>query len=134
MNTSNKGQLAVLKVEQRAAEKGLIVSKPTTETRYELLLDDGESIKKAQVKYANGKSLASGVVVARLEKRNGSSNKCHPYTSQDVDIMLVYVPKVDKVLCFDPAIIEQKTALYIRYEPAKGGQTKRCLFSHEHEW
>jgi hypothetical protein len=51
-STAQKGELALLHVLQRAVENGWIVSRPTRDCRYDLVLDDGDRLYRAQVKYA----------------------------------------------------------------------------------
>ena len=51
-----KGEIAQLKVQLRAAEKGVTLSKPLIDSRYDFIRDDGRKQERAQVKYASGKS------------------------------------------------------------------------------
>src|SRR3990172_1003729 len=58
--THHKGELAFLKCSIRALEKGMILSRPTTETRYDAILDDGGKLLRVQVKYGDCQSASSG--------------------------------------------------------------------------
>jgi PD-(D/E)XK endonuclease len=126
MNTRSKGILAVLKVEQRAAEKGWLTSRPTVEAVYDLILDDGKRLYRAQVKYGDGESSHSeGVVVVDLRRRkDGSRYRSKSYDAESVDLVLVHVPKLDKVLRLDPVLFDGHPTACLRISPAKNGQNK----------
>ena len=136
MNTQSKGQAAQLKVEFRAAEKGFTVSRPTTDTRYDLIIDDGKQLLKAQIKYANGTSghNTTGSVVVAL--RRWAGDKRHEWRTygKEVDILLVYVPVVDKVCCIPPELFRDKPSLTLRYKPAKSGVKKTVHMVDDYLW
>ncbi len=135
MNTINKGRLAELKVEQRSAELNYIVSKPTTEVAYDLILDNGNKLLKAQIKYGNGvSSHSTGAVVVNLRRRKGSTYSKNATYSKEIDVILVYVPKINKILYFDYDVFSGKSNLYIRIDQPKNGQKKRVIFSKDYEW
>jgi hypothetical protein len=136
MNTSNKGQLAVLKIQQRAMEKGCIVSVPTTESVYDLLIECNHKILRVQCKYGDGKvSEADGSVRIEFSKREGNSKYKHgTYTSQEVDLILAYVPRIDKILAFPPSIFEGKRMICIRTELPKNNQKKGIRFADDFIW
>ncbi len=128
MDTNHKGAIALCKVLLVATEKHITCSKPLTDhNRYDLVIDDGQ-LKRAQIKYANGTTRSKGVVRASLDK-NGKV-----YTATDVDIMLVYLPCIDKICCFGPEVFGGKKNLYIRYQDAKNKQRGGCLFAEDHLW
>ena len=54
MNSANKSEIAVLKLELRANQKGYFVSLPKNQSsRYDLIIDDGKKLYRTQVKYLN---------------------------------------------------------------------------------
>ena len=130
-----KADLARLKVEMRALELGIICSRPVVEgTRYDLILDQDGKLYRAQVKYGNGSSTkCKGVVQINLRKAI-RREKNQPYTDKDIDILLIYVPKIDKVCSFGPEIFNHKSSLSIRISPTKNGQTKHCLPAENFFW
>ena len=104
-----KGQIALLKVQIEAARKGAVASVPTTPARYDLVLDSQGRLHRAQVKYADGKSQRSqGAVRLDLRRRK----KC--YTATEIDVVLVYVPQVDRVCWFDREVFENRSLLHLR--------------------
>ena len=129
MNTKQKGQLAELKVAAKAAEKGWAVSIPVNTARYDLILDAGDKLFRAQVKYAGGGSKS----IAKFNFGNGSSGpQC--YTKDEIDVVLVYLPQLDDVVWLGPELFHNKYGLHIRLEPAKNNQSKGIFLAEDHLW
>lgn len=142
MNTNQKGEIAELKVQLRATEKGWVTSRTVEGARYDLILDDGKKLYRAQVKYAGGKtnhSEGSAVVSLRRAAGDDRNLKCRRrkmrvYTSDEVDVVLAYLPQVDKVCWLDPELFNGKPAVSLRYQPPKNGQKKGLHFVEDHAW
>ena len=134
MNTHTKGQLAELKVQQRAVEKCYLVSKPIYDGgRYDLIIDDGQKLWRVQVKYADGgASHCEGAVTVGLEKRRKDGNLL--YTSDEIDLLLVYLPKKELVLSFPAEKFHQKTGIQIRLELPKNHQKNGVNFYQDFIW
>ena len=132
-STNSKGDLAIAKVLLLATEKGHIISKPLSDSsRYDLVIDDGK-LNRTQVKYANGKAThADGVVRVGLEKRY--KGKILLYSEKDIDLLLVYIPKIDRVCAFKPDVFAGMNNLYIRCEPSKNGQKSGCIQAADYFW
>lgn len=129
MDSRFKGHIAELKVELRAAEKGFILSRPTTLARYDAVLDDGKSLLRVQIKYAGTESTKSkGSVVVGLSRRGEA------YTPDEVDGLLVYIPKFDKIVFLPPSRFCGKKNLCIRYEPTLNNQAARLLHLSDLLW
>lgn len=130
-----KADIARLKVEMRALELNVICSRPVVEgTRYDLILDTGERLYRAQVKYGNGRSSTSeGVVEVNLRKEIKKEKNC-PYLKDEIDALLIYLPIVDKICWFGPEIFHAKGTLSIRIAPTKNGQVKHCLPAEKYFW
>lgn len=137
MTTDEKGELAQLKVQLRALEKGLLLSRPTTPARYDFIVDDGRSFQRAQVKWGGcPASHASNAVQVDLRKdaRGGAGLKQRRYLKHEIDLVLVYVPQTDQVLCFGPIQFHGKAALVIRYAAPKNGQRTGVTFANDFVW
>jgi len=130
-----KAELAMLKVSMRALERGDPISKPVFEgTRYDYVIETGGKFYRAQVKYADGKRHRTiGAVQVNL-RREIKKKKNHPYDKSEIDALLVYVPKIDKVCWFGPEIFDGRQNLSIRIAPAKNGQTKGCVAAEDYLW
>jgi len=129
MTKEECGQLTVLRVEQRALEKGFIVSRPSTQVRYDLIVDDGKERYRVQVKYANGKSSHSTGVATVDFRRRGKK-----YLRGQIDSIAVYVAPVGCVCWFGPDLFDQRRGLTIRYAPSKNRQGKKCLLVETFKW
>jgi len=140
MNTNQKGSIAEQKVILKAVEKGLVVSRPTSPCRYDLILDDGQTLQRVQVKYADGGvgAESSGSVCVNLRSWNHSYGKSRDkgktYTEEEIDLVLAYIPKLDIIVKLGPELFEGKKALAIRIEEPKNGQSKGCNRFQDLEW
>ena len=134
VTTNTKGQLAVSKAELRAFELGYLPSRPLFDARYDLIIDDGKRLSRLQVKYADGKPVnTDGAVVVKLEYTN-RKKKTYTYRDSEVDALIVYIPKIDK-LCFFPKIIFiGKKKLSIRIALSKNNQKKRIIAAKDYYW
>lgn len=120
MKSTIKGDLAQLKVETAALEKGYVISRPATACRYDLIVDDGQKLWRVQVKYANGKSSnTKNSVVASLNYTD-RNRKEHCYTADQIDAMAIYVPQVDKVLWLSADKVCGKSKFQIKINGRKG--------------
>ena len=120
-HTYQKGEVAHLRVQLRAAEKGIVVSRPIIECRYDLVLDVGGRLYRAQVKYADWRSETGGVYLD-LRKQTRNVGPRRPYLVNEIDVLLVYLPKVDAVLWLDAQVWAGKDSLTFRISPTKNKQ------------
>jgi hypothetical protein len=136
--TNRLGEYAVTKVILRAMEKGFPGAfKPVFECRVDLVLDDGLKLYRAQVKYAGRASpkQCKGAVPLGLRKwRNGGRSVTPYYTASEIDVLLVYVRKIDKILWLGPEIFDGRRNLQIRLEPCRNNQMKGCLMAADYIW
>jgi len=130
-----KGELAQLEFQKRALEKGIIVSRPTTESRYDYIIDDKGELLRAQIKYAGSTtSNSNGSVLVRLEKECRSNGKRRCYSSDEVDVLFVFIPQINKICRFDTIFFVDKSTLTIRIETAKNRQTKNVYLAQDFIW
>ena len=134
--TVAKSEFAIMKAQLRAAELEHAVSRPVAEgTRYDLIVDDGK-LSRVQVKYADAKSShSSGCVFLHLSSISRSQKKPRrAYSSSEIDALLVYIPRIDKLCWLPVAVWENKQTLVLRYESTKNGQVKGCLLAQDYIW
>lgn len=132
MNKLEKGKIAELKVELAAYEKGWAVSRPMSNTRYDLILDDGKKLYRAQVKYAGSKPSKSDGA-AWFSANNGPHSPA-TYSKDEIDVILAYIPQIDKIVWIGPNEFDGKGGFSIRYEAPKNGQKKGLFLAEEHIW
>lgn len=134
ITTNIKGQLAVSKAELRAFELGYIPSRPLYDSRYDLIIDKNRKLIRIQVKYGNGKSSNSqGAIVVKLDYENRKKEN-FTYHNLEVDALVVYIPKIERLCYFPLAIFEGKRKLTIRIEKPKINQVKGIIFAKDYYW
>lgn len=134
LTTNVKGQLAVSKAEMRAFELGFIPSRPLYDSRYDLIIDNFDKLVRAQVKYGDGKSSNSqGAIVVKLDYEN-RQKEVKTYNKNEVDSLIVYIPKIDKLCYFPLNIFEGKRKLTIRIEKPKINQIKGIILANDYIW
>lgn len=134
VTTNVKGQLAISKTELRALELGYIPSRPVFDTRYDLILDNFKSLIRVQVKYADGTpSKSKGAVVVKLAYED-RSKKVYTYQESEVDGLIVYIPKIDKLCFLKPKVFVGKRNLNIRLEKSGNNQKKGVIFAEDYLW
>jgi hypothetical protein len=103
--TCFKGIKAQLRVELAAAEKGYLVSIPTSHSCiYDILLDDGKKIKKCQIKYCNRIGHRDHLEVPLFNQ----ASKRKFYKRTDIDILFVYIPIHDVILKYNSHFFDKK--------------------------
>jgi len=136
MHTSNwKGQLAVSKAEIRAFELGFVPCRPLFDNRYDMIVDDGEKLWRVQVKYANGKpSNTDGSVVVKLAYETRQRRCIYTYSDTEVDALVVYIPKIDRLCWFPCSVFVGKKVLCVRIEPPLNRQKSRIYLASDYYW
>ncbi len=131
--TDQKGEIAELKVALRASEKGWVASRTVKGARYDFVLDDGERLHRAQVKYCDGKSNNSdGSVVVHLGRQY--RNKRQAYNTKEVDALIVYLPKTDGLYWFTSEFFDGRESFTLRFQDSKNGQLKNTTNAMDHAW
>lgn len=135
MNSNWKGQLAVSKAQVRAIELGYDVSVPIMDYRYDLVLDDGKKLWRVQVKYANRKPTHStGAVTAQLTYETRGRKRVVTYQESEVDALVVYIPKIDKLCWFTPNLFVGKSGLTIRVDQPINHQKRKIILASDYFW
>lgn len=133
--TTIKGELACLKLEQRAIEKGAVVSRPTIECEYDRVVDYDGKLYRVQVKYADSTSSnASGAVQACIGKAGTKHGSHTPYTDNDIDVVAVYLPAIDRVCWLNREEWQGKVAIQLRFEEPKNNQKKGIRLAEDYVW
>lgn len=114
----SKGEIAMLKVQLKIHEKNLVCSIPTNnELYYDLIIDNPNNsgeIARAQVKYCN--RMHEKHLQLRLDSNN---SKRIFYRSTDIDIVLVYIPKLDVILKYEKKHFHRRKRIQINLDNPK---------------
>jgi len=133
--TGDKGHYAMLKMQLYAQNMAAIVSLPTiAHCRYDAIIDWNNILYRAQVKYVNRDSTDGSVSVdLGSTTRNGKIiSTC--YTNDEIDVLLIYIPKIDMVLWIGPELFHGKSSLNIRWRDGRGNNGLSSLIAQDLEW
>ena len=133
MDTIEKGFVGETKVAIRAAQKGWKVSRPLTEARYDLVIDDGNCLLRAQVKYVDYVTQTGAFEVNLMsECRNSGYRKC--YDASEVDVVIAYIAPLDEVCWIGTDDFHGRSTISLRDSPARNGQTKGVWMIEDFVW
>lgn len=105
-----KGEMAQLLIEVECAKRNIIVSRPSVAVRYDLLLDINNKIYRTQIKYLNRKA-GNNCLELKIEDKRYKNKKV--YTDKEIDLMLIYCPRIDKILCLEQRDFHNKKTIRI---------------------
>jgi PD-(D/E)XK endonuclease len=140
-SSAQKGRLAELYFKSECVKRNIVLSKPVTgDARYDYVMECGNRLLRVQVKWAGGKSSkASGVAVVSLAKTRGRRSKSRNhsttrYTAEDVDIIVAYIPELDRFVMLGPEVFSGRAAVSIRIDSTKNNQKKKIIFAADRLW
>ena len=131
MKSNDKGEIAQLKTELRALEKGYVVSRPLSTARYDLIVDDGLRLFRVQVKYGDGKAPHTDNSVRVSLNYTTRSKQEKTYTVDEVDAFAIYVPRLNEVLWFSSQELVGKTKIQI---PVTDRIKSDSIIWQDHVW
>lgn len=134
MNKQQKGEYAHLRFQARCVEKGIIVSKPQVETRYDFILDDHGVLKRVQVKFCDSASSGSEGAYQLNLRMAGKGYKKNCYTAEEVDLIIVWLHSSGMLICLLPEHFAGKSSLCLRVNAPKNNQHKGVLMAKDFEW
>lgn len=131
---SVKGEMACLKFELRAYEKGGVVSKPTVEVEYDRILDLDGRLYKVQVRWADHyASNTDGAVQCHLRRIGRGGEYVKSFKPSEVDAVVFYLPSIDKLVWLSKEHFEGKSAINMRVAPPKK-KDRRCFLVEDFVW
>jgi len=104
-----KGEMAQLLIEVECAKRNIIVSRPSVAVRYDLILEFKNKLCRTQIKFLNRKHGNNGLEL-RIEDKRHKNRKC--YTNKEIDLLLIYVPKTNSILCLKSKDFHNKKTLH----------------------
>ncbi len=96
---------------------------------YDLLVDTGFKIFKIQVKTG---WISKGILRYKCLRRQPKSAKYRHYKEDEVDYLAVYCP--ENASLYAIPIKNHPTGGWLRFEPAKNGQSKRIRWASDFTW
>lgn len=136
---TKKSEIACSKFDIKVLEKGGITSIPIAPVAYDRVLDlDGKiyrvQIKSTAARPSNGEGSFLVKLRRGMRKSTKEKRKTFNYTKEDIDVLIVYLPKLKKFCWFGPEIFDSKDCFVIRYIPTKNNQKKGVLLLEDYEW
>jgi hypothetical protein len=131
-STAQKGELALLRVLQRAAEKGWVASRPTRDCRYDLVLDDGIHLHRVQVKYAGRRAVHCEGAVSLDFTKGGRRDRT--YMNDEIDAVVAFIAPIEVLVWLRAEHFHARRALHLRYAPTRSGQRLGCLMIEDLVW
>ena len=127
--THKKGQIAVCEIQRRALDNDAIVSIPTTEERYDLIIDYEKTLYRTQVKYVDHSSPnANGSIIVDMRSKCRNNKNVKVYNETEIDMVLAYLPQLNKVVWIPPKIFHNKGSVSIRFAKSKSNRVKKMHF------
>lgn len=132
-NTDFKATIAEQKVILKAVEHGLVISRPVAPARYDMIIDYGGKLERTQVKYADncGKGIQGAV---RVHFASYSNGKPKLYQEGEIDVVLAYLPAIDKIVRIEPGLFINKRGIMVRYADCVGKQKYKCNYAKDMMW
>lgn len=111
LSSKSRGQIAQLKIELESANRGYVISRPSVDCYYDVLIDTVKSIIRCQIKYCNRRSSSNK---ANLELRlDNHGTKRIFYSKTMVDYIFVYLPQKDIILKYEQKQFHRKKTIQI---------------------
>jgi hypothetical protein len=131
--THAKGEIAKLKTQLRATEKGFTVSIPSLEARYDVIVDDGQRLHRVQIKYCDSQKSKNAIHVD-LRKECRNNGKVKLYTAIEIDAVVVYSSLTDKCYWLGAEQFNNRQSLALRFAASSNRQEKRVRLAVDFEW
>lgn len=135
MNVNDKGEVAEASIIAHFKQKGYVVSQPFGEnSRYDLIVDDGEHLSRVQVKFA---WVDEGRVVFNCASNyaDGNSTSSKTYTGDEIDRFVAYCHELNTVYSV-PVEESPDTRMYLRLpdnELSKFATERNIRWADEYE-
>jgi len=132
MTKQQKEDVSELKVAAALRAKGYIVSFPHGKARYDLLVDDGESIDRVQVKTCWLKNDSKIKFKTASVYSNTKENKEKSYDKNEIDYFIAHSDYTGDLYKVD---VEEApdTQMSLRLEPTKNNQSKGVNFAKDYK-
>ena len=133
MNSKTKGNLGEIAVAHEFIKWGCTVSFPFGDNaRYDLIVDDGQNLKRVQIKYTDCKSENNSWACRCESSKNHTTNKRMDKYIGDVDLMVFYIAELQTCIMFTMDEIGQRTTINVREEYPNNGQRKGIILIKDH--
>lgn len=131
-HTNVSGHIGEQKVANEALKKGYTVSEPIIKTDYDLLIDNGEEIKRVQVKYSDHER--NGSYTLSLESSCMWNGFQRTYNRNEIDAIIGYIDERDAFVLIPPKVFENRKKFTIRFDEAENSNQERINYYEDFAW
>lgn len=130
--TSLAGEVACAKLDCRALEKKVIVSKPNLECSYDRVVDQDGRLWRVQVKYSSQDD--GNKVCSHIRKTSRKRDQKVSYNEDEIDAIVIYSSIADELYWLPKNVWAGKLSVTLRHKPSKSGQKKNIQWAENYVW
>ena len=121
LTTNQKGAIAEAAIIHQAAKLGIPVLRPTTDERYDIVLDLRGRFVRVQCKWA---PLYGEVVIFRCRscRRARAALRHRSYSSEEIDAFAAYCADLERSFYVPMEIAQNRLAIQLRISPTQNNQ------------
>lgn len=125
-----------MKFEQRALEKGGVVSRPTTDVRYDRILDLDGKLYRVQIKHTGYEATkADGAYVVNLKTSRNGRVTHRSYDREEIEAVVAYIVPQDALVWIPVDLLEGRSTVTLRVRtPKPGGNHTRVKLVTDFLW
>lgn len=132
LTTNQKGLIAETAIIREAVRLGIVVSRPLSDERYDLILDLGAQLMRVQCKWAVRQD---NVIVARCytSRRGPNGMIVRRYTAAEIDAYGLYCAELDRCFLLPFERFAGKRIVHLRLAPSRNNQTTKINLANEYD-
>ena len=133
MTSDQKGVLAEAAVASEATKLGVVVLRPFSPVRYDLVFDTSERLLRVQCKWA---IRAGDVVIVRCatSRRGRSGHIRSYYTADEIDAIAAYCADLEQCYLLPITQFEERRAIQLRLAPSRNNQRVGINWAKDYEF
>src|SRR5438876_6441829 len=121
LTTNQKGAIAESAVAKEATELGIVVARPLSDARYDLILDLEHTLLRVQCKWAARRGDVI-VVMCRTNRRGPGGFIWRKYELGEIDSIAAYCPDTDSCYLLPLELSVDRSFVQLRLSPCRNNQ------------
>jgi hypothetical protein len=133
LTTNQKGFVAETAVIHECAQRGVPVSKPLDDQRYDLVLDLGSKLLRVQCKWAA--RVGDVVSIRTRTSRRGREGHIHrSYGPNEIDAIVAFCAETGRCYLLPHELSVDRAMVQLRLEPTKNNQAAGVRWARDYEF
>jgi prevent-host-death family protein len=132
LSTNQKGAIAEEAITLAATTLGVVVSRPNTDARYDLILDAGGRPLKVQCKWASLRGSVIGVNTRGSWFSPGRGYVHSHYAGAEIDAIAAYCHALSSCYLIPESEIDGQTQIHLRLDPPRNGQRAAVHYASDY--